>query len=63
MSTFRAREEEDISHPAGRILELRQEGYNIQTVKIREKSTCGDFHIIAQYVLLPGVYKEQKHGL
>lgn len=57
-STFEARHELDIPCPAARAYELRHHGgYNIQTLWTEAINPGGGSHRVAQYVLLPGIYK------
>lgn len=51
ISTFEARRYLDIMHPAGRVQELRDDGNDIDTLRISEHSDIGRPHIIAVYVL------------
>jgi hypothetical protein len=51
VSTFEARNHLDIVHPAGRIQELREDGYVIETLRHFEPSESGKRHSIAVYVL------------
>ena len=51
VSTFEARRHLDIMHPAGRVQELRDEGHEIDTLRISERSEIGRAHSIAVYVL------------
>ena len=51
VSTFEARRYLDIVHPAGRIQELRDEGQEIDTLRIAEPSEVGRPHSIAVYIL------------
>ncbi|MES2935300.1 MAG: helix-turn-helix domain-containing protein [Pseudomonadota bacterium] len=53
MTTLAARSELDVLHPAARVMELRDEGYCIETLRTREASECGRLHTVASYVLLP----------
>jgi hypothetical protein len=53
LSTLEARADLDILHPAARVMELRSEGYCIQTQRTREHSACGQVHVVARYVLMP----------
>ena len=50
LTTLQAREHLDVMHPAGRVKELRKQGFNILTYWTIENS-----HRIARYVLLSGV--------
>ena len=54
LSTLQARTSLDIMHPAARVQELRQQGYNIVT-HWTEAYTNEGKHRIASYVLLNGV--------
>ncbi|MCX7067676.1 MAG: hypothetical protein NTW85_08310 [Methylococcales bacterium] len=47
LTTLQAREHLDIMHPAGRVMELRKQGFNIMTYWTNEAK-----HRIARYVLL-----------
>lgn len=52
ISTFEARKHLDVPHPAGRIQELREAGWDINTQRNNEKSHYGGRpHCIAVYVL------------
>jgi hypothetical protein len=54
ITTFGARRDLDIPHPAARIQELREAGHNIITQRVREPAVPGKPpHIIGLYVLLP----------
>lgn len=53
-TTLQARKELDILHPAGRVQELREQGYKIVTVKSYEHTDKAT-HKVARYVLLAGV--------
>lgn len=52
VTTVQARRDEDIPHPAGRIGELRQEGWNIITQRVICHSEAGGKHWFAKYVLM-----------
>jgi hypothetical protein len=54
LTTFQAREELHIPHPAGRVEELRKLGNAIETVRQWEYSAGGSRHRIARYVLQQG---------
>ena|SRR5690606_38611130 len=54
LSTFDARTELDVMHPAARVQELREQGYHIETIWSLEQSPCGRLHRVARYVLHPG---------
>ena len=47
LTTLQAREHLDVMHPAGRVMELREQGLNIMTYWTNEAK-----HRIARYVLL-----------
>ena len=47
LTTLQAREHLDIMHPAGRVMELRKQGFNIFTHWTNEAN-----HRVARYVLL-----------
>lgn len=51
LSTLEIRRHLDILHPAGRVQELREEGRDIQTLRLREFSEAGLPHNVARYVL------------
>lgn len=52
ISTFEARKHLDVPHPAGRIQELRETGWDIKTHRNRERGIHGGSpHCIAVYVL------------
>lgn len=51
VSTFEARRYLDIMHPAGRVQELRQDGNDIETLRVSKESQIGRPHSIAVYVL------------
>ena len=53
LTTLQARKELDIKHPAARVKELREQGYNIVTHWTTESTGKGKHHI-ACYVLLVG---------
>ena len=52
VSTLEARQYLDILHPAGRIQELRDSAWKIDTVRVAEQTECGKPHNVARYVLL-----------
>jgi hypothetical protein len=63
-STIDARHELDILAVAPRIYELRHwYGYNILTFYTTADNPGGCTHKVANYVLLPGQYKEMKHAI
>lgn len=53
-TTQEMRDDLDIMHPAARIMELRQAGYDIATVKKKTQTNCGRiteqacYHLIAK---------------
>lgn len=51
VTTLQAREQLGIQHPAGRVLELRESGIYIQTLKTWETDISGKSHLVAQYAL------------
>ena len=51
MSTIELREEIDILHPAGRVQELRESGYRIDTIWTVTTNAQGHNHRCARYVL------------
>lgn len=51
LSTFDARRYLDVPHPAGRIQELRDNGNEIDTLRLSERSEVGREHCVALYVL------------
>ena len=55
LSTVEARRWLDIMHPAQRILELRDQGVDIDTTWTLEPTDCGRLHRMARYVLRVGV--------
>ena len=52
ITSIQARSELDILHPAARVLELRNSGYNIVTHWCSDKTPDGGRHRVAEYVLL-----------
>ena len=54
VTTFFARKQLDIPHPAGRVLGLRQKGYDIETVMVDDYSQAGQVHRVALYSLKRG---------
>lgn len=52
MSTINLREELDIMHPGGRVMELREAGHRIETVRTVAQNAQGRTHQCARYVLL-----------
>ncbi|WP_010598992.1 helix-turn-helix domain-containing protein [Rickettsiella massiliensis] len=55
LTTFQARDE-GIMHPAGRVRELKHQGYDIVTYRVRERDLNGVMHYIGQYI-----YKGRKN--
>lgn len=53
VSTLEARRELDIMHPAARVMELRNAGYQIERLTVNEASDCGRLHKVARYLLIP----------
>ena len=51
MSTIDARHLLDVLHPAARVMELRDHGFNIQTVWQRQETPEGGRHRVALYFL------------
>jgi hypothetical protein len=51
VTTLEARRMLDILHPAMRVLELRRQGYLIETVWARQETDAGIRHRVARYVL------------
>lgn len=54
ITTLDARRELDVLHPAQRILELRQKGYDIRTVWTTQATDAGVKHRMARYILRAG---------
>lgn len=54
LDTLKARKELDVMHPAARVMELRNRGVGIITIKIDKPSDCGKIHRVACYVLEAG---------
>jgi predicted ArsR family transcriptional regulator len=59
ITTFGARRDLDIPHPAARVQELREAGHNIVTEWTTEEAQRGRPHRIARYVLLAGMGGDQ----
>jgi len=51
LTTLEARQHLDVMHPAARVFELRQMGYDIQTVWVEHLSAAGNFHRVGKYIL------------
>jgi hypothetical protein len=58
LTTSDARHDLDIMHPAARVQELREMGFEILTVKTNEKTSNGGIRHLARYVLVQGVSHE-----
>ncbi|PLK47039.1 helix-turn-helix domain-containing protein [Uliginosibacterium sp. TH139] len=54
VSTFEARKNLEIMHPAGRIKELKDQGHKIEKLWVQEETETGVLHRIALYVLTGG---------
>lgn len=54
VTTLYARETLGISHPAGRVLELRRQGHAIVTRRVSVADSCGRRHTMAAYHLVTG---------
>lgn len=54
LTTLQAREQLNIMHPSGRVLELRKAGYNIETVWAWDSDHEGRSHRVGRYALLSG---------
>jgi hypothetical protein len=52
VSTLEARRDLDIMHPAARVMELRNAGYQIDRLTVEEPSDCGRMHKVARYLLV-----------
>lgn len=55
VSTLTARKELDILHPAGRIKELREQGFDIHTLWQWEPTDSGKQHRVGLYCLISEV--------
>jgi hypothetical protein len=51
LTTLEIRQELGICHPAARCMELRQQGYPIDTVWVNDVDSCGNIHRVARYIL------------
>lgn len=51
LTTLEARATLDVLHPAARIMELRRQGWNIETVWTNDLSQAGKIHRVARYIL------------
>lgn len=58
VTTIQAREQLDIMSPASRVQELREQGYNIQTVWTTGENAQGNKHRNARYVLVGSITEE-----
>lgn len=54
VSTIESRERLGVSHPAARIMEMRRQGFNIETRRVLEADASGRLHGVALYVLKGG---------
>jgi hypothetical protein len=54
LSTIQGREKYGIPHVAGRIHDLRRQGFLIETRRVLESDSAGRFHTIALYSLKGG---------
>jgi hypothetical protein len=54
LDTLTARKELDVMHPAAHVMELRNQGIGIKTIRIDRPSDCGKMHSVACYVLEVG---------
>jgi hypothetical protein len=52
VTTIGARAKLDVLHPAGRIKEMRERGWQILTEWVHEPTDCGKLHRVARYVLI-----------
>lgn len=52
LSTFDARYQIDVMHPAARVMELRKQGFEIHTSWVREQTPEGKSHRVGRYHLL-----------
>ena len=51
LTTLQARRELDVLHPAARVMELRDDGYQIVTTWTYDATTEGHLHRVARYQL------------
>jgi len=58
LSTFDARYQIDVMHPAARVMELRKQGFEIYTSWVREETPEGKSHRVGRYHLLAEPKKE-----
>lgn len=54
LTTLEARRELDVMHPAARIMELRKQGYDIDTLRVPDLTAEGHTHNVARYLLRQG---------
>jgi len=52
LTTQDLRQDLDIMHPAGRVKELRERGYDIRTYWDNYPTACGKMHRMARYVFM-----------
>lgn len=57
VSTLYIREVLGVVHPAGRVHELRQQGYDIRTARAWQHDLGGRRHLVADYVLIGGCHE------
>ena len=50
-NTWEARNELNIMHPSGRVKELREQGWQIDTLRVKVFDDMGKAHTIAHYIL------------
>lgn len=64
LTTIQLREDYDIMMPAARIHELRwEEGYNIQSIRVKDQNAQGNTHRCGRYILLSGKWEAAARGL
>lgn len=51
LTTLECRHELDVLHPAARVMELRKQGHDIQTVRVPDLTAEGRAHNVARYIL------------
>lgn len=54
LTTLYARHSLNVMHPAARVMELRQAGHKIITLRRKDTDTAGRSHSVAEYVLMSG---------
>jgi hypothetical protein len=59
LTTLDARYTLDVLHPAARVMELRQAGFKIVTVRVVADNGSGRPHSVAKYVLQPSAESKQ----